>query len=426
MAPRFQPVKGTRDFYPEEMAVRSWLFGAMRETSLLFGFSEYDGPFLEPMELYAAKSGEELVKEQTFLMTDRGGRQLALRPELTPSLARMVAAKQQGLSKPLRWFSIGPMWRYEQPQKGRTREFYQWNVDLLGPESPRADAELIAIGVEFFKRVGLSSREVQIRVNDRRFVERELAGLGIGEDRKGAAFRAIDRKDKMRSDAWRESCAAAGLSPSETSGIEEMMTRGDAAERSPDIGALFAALKDLGVADYVRVDPAIVRGLDYYTGTVFEARDPESKFRAILGGGRYDNLVEVVGGERLSGVGFAAGDVVIEILLRELGKIPDVPVSPARALVAVFDDATFGASARAATTLRAAGIPVELFAGTARLDKQVQYAQKKRIPLVVVIGPDEAARGEAAVKRLATQEQKSVPLAQLADAVREIGGGEGG
>lgn len=421
MAPKFLPVKGTRDFYPEEMAVRAWLFGAMRETSRLFGYAEYDGPFLEPMELYAAKSGEELVKEQTFLLTDRGGRQLALRPELTPSLARLVAQKQQGLLKPLRWFSIGPMWRYEQPQKGRTREFFQWNVDLLGPESARADAELIAIGAEFFRKVGLSPKEVQIRVNDRRYVERELLSLGIGEDRKGAAFRAIDRKDKMRADLWRESCAAAGLSSAETTGIEELLSRGDGAESSPELGSLLAALADLGVADYARVDHGIVRGLDYYTGTVFEARDPESKFRAILGGGRYDNLVEVVGGERLSGVGFAAGDVVIEILLRELGKIPDVAVFPARALVTVFDEASFAASARAATALRAAGVPAELFLGTARLDKQIQYAQKKRIPFVVVIGPEEAAKGLVTVKRLSTQDQRSVALSALPDAMREDG-----
>jgi len=418
MAPRFQPVKGTRDFYPEEMSVRTWLFSAMRETSRLFGYVEYEGPYLEPLELYAAKSGEELVKEQTFRLTDRGGRELALRPELTPTLARMVAERQQGLAKPLRWFSIGPMWRYEQPQKGRTREFFQWNADLLGPESPRADAEIVAIAAEFFRRVGLSPKEIQIRVNDRRFAEAELRAIGIGDDRKGAAFRAIDRKDKMKPEAWRESCAASGLSADESRGIEEYVSRKDGAERSEDLGALVDAASDLGAGDYVRVDHGIVRGLDYYTGTVFEARDPESRFRAILGGGRYDNLVEVVGGERLSGVGFAAGDVVIDILLRELGKIPDLPASPAAALVAVLDEESYPHAARAAAAIRSGGVAAELFAGGARLEKQLQYAAKKRIPVVVFVGPDEAARGVATVRRLDSKEERIVPIAELTEAIR--------
>ncbi len=195
-------VKGTRDFYPEQMRVRSWLYRTMRRVSELFGYEEYDGPFLEYLELYAAKSGEELVREQAFVFQDRGGEWITLRPELTPSLARMVARKQRQLTYPLRWWSFGPMWRYERPQKGRSREFFQWNVDLIGANSPEADAELVAIGATFLREAGLHPEEVQILVNNRRLVDAQLERLNIPAEQRPAVLRLIDRRDKMPPQRW--------------------------------------------------------------------------------------------------------------------------------------------------------------------------------------------------------------------------------
>ena len=197
-----QSVKGTREFYPKEMAFRNWLYRNISQISIRYGYQEYDGPFLEQMELYAAKSGEELVKEQSFVFPDRGGNMITLRPELTPSLARMVAQKQHQLDYPLRWWSFGPFWRYEKPQKGRTREFFQWNIDLIGVNSPEADAELVAICADFFRQVGLTQNEVKILVNDRRLMDEQLFKIGISPDRKKEIFNLIDRHDKMPPHEW--------------------------------------------------------------------------------------------------------------------------------------------------------------------------------------------------------------------------------
>ena len=314
---KFQPVKGTRDFYPEQMAFRNWLFGKMREVSKRFGYQEYEGPILEPLELYAAKSGEELVKKQTFVLTDRGGRKLALRPEMTPTLARMVAQKQAELPKPIRWFSIGPRFRYEQPQKGRLREFYQWDIDILGSQAPEADAEIIAIAAEFFKSLGLSPKEVKIKVNDRKLIEQKLSFIEIPKTKIQEVFRAIDKKEKMTDGEWKDWLPEIGLNKLQIKDLEGILKDKDFSRESEELTRIFSTLSDLGVSEYVEFDPNIVRGLDYYTGVVFEAQDKEGKFRAILGGGRYDNLVEIVGGPKLGGVGFAAGDAVVEEVLKE-------------------------------------------------------------------------------------------------------------
>src|SRR6266508_5307897 len=201
MPSKIQSVKGTREFYPEEMALRNYLYQKIRAASQSFGFQEYDGPFIEPIELYAAKSGEELVKKQSFVFEDRGGDLVTLRPELTPSLARMIAAKQGSLTYPVRWWSFGPFWRYEQPQKGRTREFFQWNIDLLGINTPYADAELVAIGAEFFKSVGFAADQIVIKVNNRKLMEAQIKSLGV--DQVDGVYRLIDKLDKLPADKWR-------------------------------------------------------------------------------------------------------------------------------------------------------------------------------------------------------------------------------
>lgn len=412
---KFQLTKGFRDFYPEEMAVRQWLFEKMRQVSRLYGYQEYEGPTLESLALYAAKSGGELVKKQTFVLTGRSGEKLALRPELTPTLARMVAQKQAELPKPIRWFSIGPRWRYEKPQKGRTREFYQWDIDLLGVESPEADAEIIAVAAEFLKAVGLTPKEVIIKVNNRRLLEEKLDFIEVPKNKIPLLFKAIDKKDKMEPKEWKEYLKEIGLNELQIKDVVGILADKDFAGESEELTALFSTLSDLGLADFLEFDPSIVRGLDYYTGTVFEAHDREGKFRSILGGGRYDNLVEVVGGPRLSGVGFAAGDKVIEEVLKKLNKWPTIEPLPTKVLVTVFDESLYRDSLKIARNLRERGVATELYLTVEKLDKQLKYADRKGIKYVVILGPDEAKNGSVTLKDLKKGKQKTILQSELAD-----------
>ncbi len=415
-------VKGTRDFYPEQMRVRSWLYRTMGRVSTLFGYEEYDSPFLEYMQLYAAKSGEELVKEQAFVFQDRGGEWITLRPELTPSLARMVAQKQRQLTYPLRWWSFGPMWRYERPQKGRSREFFQWNIDLIGANSPEADAELVVIGAAFLRETGLQPSEVQILVNNRRLVDAQLEALGIPAEQRPAVLRLIDRRDKMSPQAWEAyALETVRLEQTQFAGVRAMLEDTALWEQSDELVRLFKALEALGVQEYVRYAPEIVRGLDYYTGTVFEARDADGEFRAILGGGRYDNLVAAVGGAPLAGVGFAMGDVVITLVLQKFGRIPAAKeLAPAPVLVTVFNAETQYESMAAAAELRAAGIPTALYPEAAKLGKQLKHASRIGAPAAVIIGPDEAAAGVVTVKDLVRRTQQTVSRRDLPAALREL------
>ncbi len=331
------PVKGTRDFYPEQMAVRNWLYGTVRRVSESFGYQEWEAPILESLDLYAAKSGEELVKKQSYVFTDRGGEEITLRPELTPSLARMIAQKQGELIFPARWWSFGPFWRYEKMQKGRSREFFQWNIDMLGVASPEADAELVAIAAGFLKAAGLKPDQACIFVNNRRFMDGEFEALGIPAEKKPEISGLVDRREKMEPAAWEAYAFELGLSAVQLESLKNLLDDNEAWRRSDELVRLFAALDALGAAEYIRFDANIMRGLLYYTGTVFEAFDLGGNVRrSILGGGRYDNLLRDVGGEPLSGVGFAMGDVVIGIILQELGLIPALAASPASVLVAVF------------------------------------------------------------------------------------------
>ncbi len=403
-------VKGTRDFYPEAMAIRQWLYGELARVSRSFGYQEYEGPYLEPLALYAARSGEELVKEQAFCFADRGGEQITLRPELTPSLARMVAARQRQLSLPIRWWSFGPFWRYERPQKGRTREFFQWNIDLLGVESPEADAELAAVAATFLRNVGLLPSQVYLQVNNRRLLESELGRLGIAPDLRGMVFRLIDRREKMRTSEWEAYAAEQGLGLGSIRGIAQLLEDKDLWTKSEELRAFFQALKVLGLEQYVEFDATVVRGLDYYTGTVFEARDRQGEFRAVLGGGRYDNLVGDVGGERLPGVGFAMGDVVIQLVLEKYGCLPSLRSAPAQVLVTTFGPQEIGTSLDLGSRLRAGGVLAEWYPTPDRLPKQLKYADQAGIRFVVICGPDESAKGIVSLKDLAKREQIEVKL----------------
>jgi histidyl-tRNA synthetase len=420
MKSTIQPVKGTREFYPGDMAIRQWLYGKIRQVSESFGYQEFDGPFLEKLELYAAKSGEELVKEQAFVFPDRGGDLITLRPELTPSLARMIAQKQGELVFPVRWWSFGPFWRYEKPQKGRSREFFQWNIDQIGTHSPEADAELVAICATFFKNVGLRPDQVQIKINHRRLMDQELSNLGVPAENRKVITRLIDRREKMRTDQWDAAVQAAGLAEEQLVGLKALLSNRSLWKNSDELSRIFSALESLGVAQYVQFDPQIIRGLDYYTGVVFEAWDVGGDGRALLGGGHYDNLVADVGGEPLPGVGFAMGDVMVTLLLQKYHCIPELTNYAETVLVTVFNESLRGKSQALAARIREGGIRCILYAEDARLQKQIKYADRLQLPAVLVIGPDEAQSGFVTVRDLKGHTQQSIREDQVIPHLRQI------
>jgi histidyl-tRNA synthetase len=416
-----QPIKGTREFYPEAMALRNFIYEKVRAASQAFGYQEWDAPYIESIELYAAKSGEELVKKQSFVFEDRGGDLITLRPELTPSLARMIAAKQGELTYPLRWWSFGPFWRYEQPQKGRTREFFQWNIDMLGVDSPEADAELIGVAAAFLRSVGLDPQQVTIFVNDRRLMDSEFDVLGIEQTKRLDVSNLIDRRSKMKPEAWDEYALEIGLNKKQLETLKDILTNFDLWKKSDHLVRLFAALEALGVKEYMKFDPNIVRGLLYYTGTVFEAYELSGSLkRAILGGGRYDNLLADVGGQLLPGVGFAMGDVVIGIILQEKGLLPEFIPSPAPVLVTVFDNSLLLKSYALAAELRRSGINVMVYPESVKLPKQFKFADKMKMKVALTIGTDEAEKGLVAVKNLLNGNQQIVPQSEAVKAVRSI------
>jgi len=408
MAEIVRSVKGTRDFYPDVMAVRRWMFDIIRDVSTRFGYQEYDGPCLEFLELYAAKSGEELVKEQAFVFKSPGDDLLTLRPELTPTLARMVAQQQYEIPMPLRWWSIGPFWRYENPQRGRTREFFQWNIDLVGTESIAADAEIVAVAAAFLKETGLSPDQVQIYVNNRRLMDQAFAQLEIPKDLSQSVYRVVDKLDKLSEKEWRAFAKDSGLTEKQVDGLLELLNNDLLWQDSQELVEFFELIQTFGVKEYVTFNPKVIRGLDYYTGTVFEAFELGGQARAILGGGRYDNLVADVGGNRLTGVGFAMGDVVIELVLRDAGAVPERTGNNPQVMVTVFDEVTLNASITIAEDLRNAGYRVVSYPEADKLGKQFKYADRLDIPMAVILGPDELANGQVAVKNLKTREQVTV------------------
>jgi histidyl-tRNA synthetase len=409
-----RPVKGTRDFYPEIMGVRTFLYEHMRAVSTSFGYQEYEGPILETFDLYIAKSSEEIVEKQSYVFEDRNGDKLTLRPELTPTLARMVASKQAQLTFPLRWWSFGPFWRYERPQKGRLREFFQWNIDQIGDASPEADAELVAIAATFLKRIGLTSDEVQILVNNRALIDEETAALGISAEQRYPVYQWIDRQDKLDQGKWEAEADAIGLDSSQISGIQKLIVNKDLWQKSPEMQRFFKAIEAFGVEEYVSFAPHIIRGFTYYTGTVFEAWDKAGEFRSIFGGGRYDNLVGDMGGQPVGAVGFAVGDTVVSLLLESLGKLPEFGRTPADIYVTAFSNDQLTSSLQLADELRRQGYQVtNELDPSKKLGKQFLYADRIGARIALVLGPDELKNNEVAVKNLETGNQEKIARVEL-------------
>ncbi len=417
------PVKGTRDFYPVDFALRDWLYQKMKLVSERYGYQEYDGPEIEYVDLYTNKTSEEILREQVFTLTDKDNRLIALRPELTPTVARMVAQKSQQLTKPIRWFMFGRGWRYEQPQKGRGREFFQWEINILGPESPEADAEILSIAAEYFKELHLTPDEVVIRVSDRSLFENFCDQQNIESTKRLPLIRFLDRIDKIPRDLLADEIKKAiDLSTEQTNAIIGFVENKDYSQ-SAWLTKVFSALENYSDnKKYVEFDPKIFRGFDYYTRTVFEAWDKTGGLkRAIFGGGRFDNLTETLGGERVPGVGMAPGDMPILELLKQFNKLPEVKANAARVLVTVFSKNLMQSSLRVSSQLRSNNINTELYLGEIKeknpLEKQFKYADQKNIPYIIVIGPEEVEKKLVTLKNMQTREQKQF---KLDEAINEL------
>lgn len=427
---RIERLPGTRDFYPPEMRVRRWLETRWREAALRYGFQEYDAPVLEPLELYTRKSGDEIVR-QLYAFEDRGGRQVALRPEMTPSLARLIAARSQGLPKPIKWFSIPRLFRYERPQRGRFREFWQLNLDILGIDGIEADAEIMAAGIDVLRACGLTAEDFEVRYSDRRLLDAVVAGLGIAAPLQLAVYAALDKLLKAGPAAVRADLEKAGVPAATAATLTEAVGRRDLPGLQAAVGPagvllepearrlvqLEAALDAYGVREFCVFDAAVVRGLAYYTGVVFEMVDRAGQLRAICGGGRFDRLLADVGGEELPAVGFGMGEAVLLELLAERGRTP-APETGLDAYVVPLSAADRPAAVRLAARLRSAGVACDLLLKDQSLSKALRSASQAGAHAAVLVGERERERGGATVRDLATGAEEAVAAGDLEDRLR--------
>jgi histidyl-tRNA synthetase len=425
-----QPYKGTRDFYPDDMRIQKWIFERMGHVAESYGYQEYNGPMLEPFELYAAKTGEEIVNQQLYWMMDRGERKLAVRPEMTPTLARMVAGKIHELPRPIRWFSIPNLWRYERPQRGRLREHWQLNVDVLGGDPILADAEVLCLALDVIRAFG-GEKNVAIRVNNRRLIDYFfIEMLGLSAETALKTTKAIDAKAKIGEEAYNKWLGELGLGAEQRERMEkffqsdfETISKLYPCTGVKELETLFQCLKESGVESSVIFDPSVLRGMDYYTGTVFEMYDisPENR-RAMFGGGRYDNLVGLFGNQKLSGVGFGMGDVTFRHFLETHKLLPDwgndidvlvtlpklelrtVAEGIARSLRAVKRASDPNAKLRVMTPLAVEGFGAQL-----------KLAAKHKAKYAILLGQSELAQEQVVVKNLLKGEQETVLISKLAE-----------
>ncbi|MBA3318972.1 MAG: histidine--tRNA ligase [Gemmatimonadales bacterium] len=430
-----QALPGFRDFYPADMALRDRIVRTWRRVAARYGFEEYDGPPLEPLELYTAKSGEEIVG-QLYSFVDKGGRDVSLRPEMTPTLARMVAARANGLKKPIRWFSIPQLFRYERQQRGRLREHFQLNCDLIGEPGHLADAEIVALAIDAVRAFGLGSADIRVRLSDRRLLTALLEAVGVSPAQVPLVYQVFDKIRRTPEDVSVTRLSGAGL-PGPTidrllgivrartwseldglgAGLDRALAQGDPLRRT------FEALQALGFGDYLDLDLGIVRGLAYYTGTVFELFDARGELRAISGGGRYDDLLRALGGVDLPALGFGMGDVVLGELLRDRGLAPD-SVSSIDVFLAAITQDDLPHLLGLARELRDAGARVEFALAPQAVGKQLKLADARGARLALVVGPDDRGRGEVMLKDLREKTQESIPRDAVRDRVARILGDE--
>ncbi len=422
-----QPYKGTRDFYPEDMIVRNYIFDIWRKVCKSYGYEEYDGPFLESFEIYAAKSGEELVNEQLYSFEDRGGRKIAIRPEMTPTLARMVSQRFNELIQPVKWFSISNFWRYEKPQKGRGREFFQLNIDIFGVEGIEADFEMIQTMMEIMKRFGAKENMFEIRFNNRRLADDVYKSLDLKPLQIKIVNKALDKKSKITekefNDWLKEEAKLIDtqifklneylLNPYPT--IIELSNKGS--EGAKEITKLIDFIETKNLGNFVKFKPTIIRGLDYYTGNVFEIFDINPKnTRSIAGGGRYDDLITIFKGEKLTGIGYAMGDITLKDFLEGWNLIPNF-VNECEYLVTTWpskDNKFSDKSMEISNILRTKGLNVSMWLDKdTKIDKQLKYADKRGFKYAVIIGDNEIEKDTVTLKNLLDKTQKEIKISNL-------------
>ena len=422
---------------PGEFAIRDHIFSTWRRVSGRYGFQQYDGPPLEPLGLYVEKSGPEIV-QQLYTFRDKGGREVAMRPEMTPSLARILAVHSRQMPKPIRWFSIPQLFRYERSQRGRLREHFQLNVDIVGEAGVAADAEVLAVAIDSVRGLGLTKADFVARVNDRRLVTEVFAALKIDSSLHPACLAVIDKAGGAGAAKTGKALAALGLDASATEALTELAADGSMdnlrrrfADHEPVLAALqplqehHAILEAMGLGPYLQFDFTVVRGLAYYTGIVFELFDRAGELRAICGGGRYDRLLELVGGDPLPAVGFGMGDVVLGELLRDRGLAPQTPSSCDYFMVWISADER-AIALEAAHRLREAGRSVMYGFKGQGVGKQLKQAARSGAARAVIIGPDEAAAASATVRDLATGRQEIRELEAIIAEASAAPGGAGG
>ena len=420
---------GFRDFYPDDFALRAHIFRTWRMVATRYGFEEYDGPPLEPLDLYTAKSGDEIVG-QLYNFTDKGDRQIALRPEMTPTLARMVAAQAGQLRKPIRWFSVPQLFRYERQQRGRLREHFQLNCDLIGEAGTLADAEVIALAIDVMRAFGLTSKDVRVRLSDRRLLNQLLDSFDLTDMQVSAVYGWLDKQGRSADAANLQRLQDLKVDPDivaflnaacevkDIARLKRVLARKPALESSvTHLEEVVAALSAMDLADFVEIDLGVVRGLAYYTGTVFELFDTGRTLRAICGGGRYDNLLDAVGGVELPAVGFGMGDVVLGELLKDKGLAPS-DVSSIDVFLAFITPEDLPHVLALARRLRDAGLRVEYALSPQGVGKQLKLADSRNARLAVVLGPDERTRGQIVIKDLRSGSQETVPLQATVDVIR--------
>ena len=432
-----QTLPGFREFYPEDLAQRSHIFRLWRQTANAFGFVEYDAPVLEPLELYRLKSGDE-IEAQLFSFVDKGGREVALRPEMTPTVCRLVGERAGSLKRPIKWFSIAEFYRYERMQRGRGRCFSQFNADIFGEPGPEAEIELIAMLIQCLSSFGLTEQDFLIRLSDRNLWFYFLESLGLDEPRVRAALAAVDKYEKAGDEAFKAYAEAFGpldpalkerilgflkvrsieeLEQALAAGAPEAKTRIEA--RLADWRKLLGGLGAMGLGAYVQVDLGVVRGLAYYTGFVFEAFDRKGELRALAGGGRYDDLVAKLGGPGLPAVGFAIGDMTFALLLEQRGLTPKI-VQAADVYCIVGGEVERRAAFADIHALRALGYRVDYSLKEIAFGKQFKAAAESGARLALIYGSEELAKGVVKIRDLLERSERDVPRAEICMTVREL------
>jgi histidyl-tRNA synthetase len=427
----FQTLAGFRDFYPDDCVFRNFIFERFRQSAMAFGFEEYDAPILESTELFTAKSGEEILS-QLFNFEDKGGRSVAMRPEMTPSLARMVGSRASTLRRPIKWFSISEMFRYERPQKGRLRSFYQFNADIFGNESSYADAEIILLGIHMLKSFGLTAEDFHVRLSDRKLWTLFIRSHNIGEDDVPRILEVIDKIGREEPSKTIESlnkiCGSNGQKIfddfSEIKTIRSVdniwkffkkIENDVFAERIDQLAQLLARIKTFGVSDFVTIDFGIVRGLAYYTGFVFEIFERSGQSRALAGGGRYNDLIKRLGYADLPAVGFAIGDVTLGNLLKEKDIVPKLSKN-IRCFV-VYSAQTETLALRQATILREQKTNTDYCLDPTTFSKQLKVAAQVNAKYAIIFGEEEAKTGHAKVKDMSSANEIVVGIDRLVEVI---------